>query len=203
MNRLEAALLAQQCYTDTPTIGLENTASRAVVYPGNVIAIPGSNNIACWLADLDIATTSTLALGRLHAGFWGSYSAIASELMDLSPEVIVGHSEGAAIALIYAAALCLMKRPPKQVFAFEPPRCTTDGTMREVFISVGLYPLLTHNGDDLVPCVPRVTADWQQPWGITELCSTKNPYPQISDDWLANIEDHLMTNVIATIKKEQ
>ena len=108
--------LAEKAYTDAPTYGASSSSGRAVVYYGEAVGFPGTDNIACWLADLDVATVLVPGLGLLHAGFWKAYSLLAPSLKartDLT--VMLGHSEGAALALLHAAVMCLAGRPPKAV----------------------------------------------------------------------------------------
>ena len=202
---LKYALLAQRCYTEKPDVGVEDSASRAVYFrdpvDGLIVGFPGSDNVSCWLADLDALTTSTLSLGRVHAGFWGAYTKIASLLTLERPQVIVGHSLGAALALIYAGALCLLGKPPKAVYAFESPRPSIDSVLGDVLKAHGVQVTITHNGCDIVPCIPHLDENWQQPGEVTELCTTGYPYPDISWDAIANIEDHLISNVIKSIQQ--
>lgn len=200
MNPLSAALIAKQSYKDTPTYGVESQSGRAVMYPGGVIAFPGTNNIACLLADLNIDIIDTHTLGKLHKGFWDAFSEVWPSLMRLSPTTIIGHSEGGAIALIYAASLIVSGRPPKEVYAFEAPQHTTDSVMREIFRVSGINPFISHNGHDIVPCVPHLIEGWQQSWKVTEIKTTTSPYPQISDDPLSSITDHFIDSVINSLK---
>jgi hypothetical protein len=202
---LKYALLAHRCYAEKPDVGVEDSASRAVYFrdpvDGLIVGFPGSNNAVCWLTDLDALTTSTLFLGKVHAGFWEAYTKIASLLTLERPQVIVGHSLGGALALIYAGALCVLGKPPKAVYAFEPPRVSVDSVLGGVLKAHGVQVVITHNGDDIVPCIPHLDEGWQQPGAVTELCKTDYPYPQISWDAVANIEDHLIRNVIRSIQQ--
>ena len=199
-NLLKYALIAQEVYSAPPDIGRESTASRAIIR-GDTVAFPGTNNPACMLADMQFDTVSTLSLGRLHKGFWDAYCRIADDLLKLVPQVVVGHSLGGALALIYAGALCIFGKPPKFVYAFEAPMVSIDSILGDVLKAHGVKVIITHNGDDIVPCIPHLDENWQQPGAVTELCKTDYPYPQISWDAVANIEDHLIQNVINSIKQ--
>ena len=197
---LQYALMAQEAYSAKPDIGIENTASRAIVR-GNAIAFPGTNNIACALADMQFDVIQTMSLGRLHKGFWDAYLAIATDLLKQSPEIIVGHSLGGALALIYGGALCILGTAPKFIYAFEPPMVSVDSILGDVLKAHGVQVTITHNGCDIVPCIPHLDENWQQPGEVTELCTTGYPYPDISWDAVANIEDHLISNVIRSIQQ--
>ncbi|MDE1943551.1 MAG: lipase, partial [Betaproteobacteria bacterium] len=158
---------------------------------GLTVAFPGTNNVACWLADLDVALTTVRGMGRVHAGFWGAYASIEGPLMDQSPEVTCGHSEGAALALLYGGALCLAGKPPKAVYAFEPPRVSIDGVLAKLFQRCGVQLLLTQNGEDVVPQIPRLLHTWQHPGELTRIGKAYEPFP--------NVEDHLIEHVIEAL----
>ncbi len=199
---LQYALMAQEAYSAKPDIGIENTASRAIVR-GNAIAFPGTNNIACALADMQFDVIQTMSLGRLHKGFWDAYLAIATDLLKQSPEIIVGHSLGGALALIYGGALCILGTAPKFIYAFEPPMVSVDSILGDVLKAHGVQVIITHNGHDIVPCVPDVLGPWHQPVIPLELCQTEYPWPKISFDPVANIVDHLIENVIKSINSDE
>jgi len=191
MTPLEAAIIAEDVYSATPDIGSQNAAGRASVY-GTAVAFPGSDNIACWLADLDVAVYSVAGFGRIHAGFWDAFLEIRDGVTAVpNVEITIGHSEGGAIALLAAAHLCFAGRPPKQVFAFEPPRITTDGALAKLFSNNAVDLHLYRNGFDVVPIVPRLLEDWQHPGPLTCIGTPLRPF--------ANVEDHLMRNVIQSL----
>lgn len=192
---LPYALLAQKAYQLPPHIGAEASAARAIIETmpdGLTVAFPGTNNIACWLADLDVALTYVRGLGRLHAGFWGAYASIEGPLMEQSPKVTTGHSEGADLALLYGGALCLAGKPPKAIYAFEPARVSVDATLAKLFAQHGVKLLLTQNGEDVVPMVPRLLHAWQHPAELVKIGAASEPIP--------NIEDHLIENVIKALQ---
>ena len=192
MTPRDYALLAQQAYTAPPTLGVADSAARAVVFPGGIVGFPGTNNLACWLADLDAEAVSVDGLGILHAGFWGAMCEIKDALLALdAPAAIVGHSEGAALALLYAGLLCLAGKPPGAVYGFEPPRVSTDGVLGQLLASHGVAVVLYRNGEDIVPLVPRLLHDWQHPAGLIEIGSPSLPVP--------NMEDHMIDRVISAL----
>jgi hypothetical protein len=155
------------------------------------VAFPGSNNVACWLADLDATTVTVDPLGALHAGFWNAWHEIADDVIAQPVDVAIGHSEGAALAILWAAQLCLAGRPPKEVFAFEPPRVTCDDTLANLFKANGVTLHLFRNGNDVVTQVPRLLEDWQHPGPLTAIGVPIHAFD--------NIDDHLMPRVIAAL----
>jgi predicted lipase len=194
MKALQYALLAKAAYSTAPTIGREDGAARAIISDtddGQVISFPGTNNIATWLADLNVDTVNVIGLGELHEGFWDAFNDIRSPLMQNSPAVTCGHSEGAALALIYAAALCFIGKPPKAVYAFEPPRISCDPTIKALFVEHGVQVYLYQNGNDIVPDVPRLIHDWQHPGQLIRIGEASEPFP--------NVTDHMIDNVIGAL----
>lgn len=192
MTPADYATLAARAYTERPTLGLESSAARAVVFEPGVVGFPGTNNVACWLADLDVATVPVPGLGRLHAGFWHAYCSIRDALMARTDVVVtLGHSEGAALALLYAADLCNAGKPPAAVFAFEPPRVSTDGTLAALFAVHGVALTLTQNGNDVVPEVPRLCEAWQHPGPLQHIGRARLPFP--------NVDDHMIDRVVAAL----
>ena len=192
MTAADYARLAASAYTDAPTIGAESSAARAVVFSPGVVGFPGTNNLATWLADLDAAAIEVPGLGRLHAGFWRASEEIAPQVLALpAVDVTLGHSEGAALALLFAARLCLAGRPPKAVYGFEPPRVSADDTLAALFQAHGVQILLTKQGNDVVPDVPRLLEPWRHPAPLTDIGHASLPVP--------NVEDHSIFRVISAL----
>ena len=52
MEPVDYARFAQRCYTDTPTVGYPDSASRMRVY-GDVHCFRGTDNILAWLHDAE------------------------------------------------------------------------------------------------------------------------------------------------------
>ena len=190
MTPKDYAILAQQAYIDSPTFGIEQSSARAVVQ-GNIVAFPGTNNIECWLTDLDAVVTSVTGLGNLHAGFWKAFLEILDPAMALSPSVLVGHSEGAALAILYGAMLCLAGKPPREIYGFEPPRVSADVTLKHLFQDHGVKVYLYRNGEDLVPLVPDVIYSWQHPAELIKIGKPFIPFP--------NVQDHMIDRVIEAL----
>lgn len=191
MTPRDYALMAQRAYDTPPQIGVESSAARAIV-EGNAVAFPGSNNIACWLADLDVNVIFVPGMGGLHAGFWRALQSIRDPLLALpSTEVTVGHSEGAALAILFAALLCKLGKPPKAVYGFEPPRVSIDPVLSVVLNTNGVKVNLYRNGEDVVPLVPRILHPWQHPAPIIAIGHASLPVP--------NVEDHKLGKVVEAL----
>lgn len=174
-----------------PQIGAAASAARAIVQ-GDAVAFPGSDNLECWLADLDADVVHVDGLGTLHHGFWRALGTISSKLLALpTPAVTVGHSEGAALAVLFAAQLCLAGRPPRAVYGFEPPRVSADDTLATLLAAHGVEVNLYRNGQDLVPLVPRLLHPWQHPAPLIEIGHAAWPVP--------NVEDHKLAHVIQAL----
>lgn len=183
MTPYEAALIAEQAYIAKPDIGVAESASRAIVRPqadgSVVIAFPGTDNHESFLADIDVLTVST-PYGELHRGFWEAWSAIATDVgqaIDGRPWIPVGHSLGAALAIIADLVY-----PSVQVYGFEPPR-----------VSPHALPdrprYLTRNGNDAITDVPL---GWPTAGPLTQIGHARYPLP--------NIDDHFLAGVIAALK---
>ena len=199
MNPLTYALLAQKAYSAAPQIGQQDTAARAIfeeTVDGLAFAFPGTNNVACFLADLDVNVKPIQGLGALHCGFWEAFLQIRQPLWDQAqgsglPVIPCGHSEGAALALLFAGYLCLFGRPPAAVFAFEPPRVSIDDTLAKLFEANDVPILITRKGEDIVPIVPRILHDWQHPGTVTAIGKAILPIP--------NVQDHAIEGVIEAL----
>jgi len=201
LSPLTYALLAQDAYAAIPQIGEEDSSARAILEytdDGVAFAFPGTNNLACWLADLDCGIVRVDGLGVIHEGFWNAFSLIKDKLIAASKSckpvatVCCGHSEGAALALLFAGQLCLEGIPPVAVYGFEPPRVTTDDTLAALLKANGVQIYLTECGNDVVPLVPRVFYDWQHPAVPARIGAASFPFP--------NVDDHSISRVIQALK---
>ena len=148
----QMAALCARAYVDPPTYGAADSAGRAHLY-GDDVVFRGTDDPAAVLADGNILTADT-PLGKLHAGFWGAWLPLEAQLLGLAPQRIAGHSEGAALAVIYAGMLCHIGKPPSIVYCFEPPRLCMDDTLRQVLEKAGVTVWATCNVIDPVPWVP-------------------------------------------------
>jgi len=192
MTPRDFALLAQEAYTATPDIGKADSASRAIVRQtaaGLVVAFPGSDNIDCWGADFDLGPLSVPGVGNVHQGFWQSWQAIAADVIAAigeQPVTLVGHSLGAALAIMAAVSLTLAGKPPAAVYGFEPPRVSPDLSVRTLLTKVPVH--LYKNGNDVVPDLPP---DWNQAALLKHIGTPALPFP--------NVKDHMLARVIAAL----
>lgn len=188
MNARDYALLAQEAYTAAPDIGKADSASRAIVRDtdaGLVVAFPGSNNLPCWIADLDAMPMDVAGMGSVHRGFYEAWQAISVEVLaaiDGRPVTLVGHSLGGAIALLAAAAMAVGGNPPSAVYGFEPPRVSYDMTIRVLLRQVPLH--LYRNGSDPVTDLPL---GGMHPWFLTHIGRPSSVILRISDHFIENV----------------
>jgi triacylglycerol lipase len=186
------ALIAQEAYTSAPDIGVESSASRAIVRQteaGLVIAFPGSDNIASWLHDFDIITVKVSGVGDVHQGFWRAWQAIEADVIAVigdKPVTLVGHSLGGAMAICAAVSLTLADKPPAGVYGFEAPRVSPGAGVRAFLAKVPVF--LTRNGLDVVPQVPP---DWSQSADLEDIGHAAIP--------IDNAIDHDLQRVIAAL----
>lgn len=192
MSPRDFALLAKEAYSAKPDIGEADSASRAIVRQtaaGLVVAFPGTDNAACFVADLDIDLIDVPGIGQLHHGFYRSWEAISVGVLAAvagQPVTLVGHSLGAAIALVGAGIMTVSGNPPAAVYAFEPPRVSSELGMRTLLARVPVH--LYKNGLDLVPDLPP---GWKHAGLLTHIGKPSLPF--------ANVQDHAIDRVIAAL----
>ncbi|WP_330996490.1 lipase family protein [Burkholderia cepacia] len=102
------------------------------------------------------------------------------------PVTLVGHSLGAAIAIMAAAAMVGAGNPPAAVYGFEPPRVSTNDSVSTLLAKVQLT--LYKNGNDIVPELPL---DWRHAGPIQPIGRPMFPFP--------NVADHAIARVIAAL----
>ncbi|MFL9902674.1 lipase, partial [Paraburkholderia fungorum] len=102
------------------------------------------------------------------------------------PVTLVGHSLGAAIALMAAMDMAISGNPPVAVFGFEPPRVSPDLSIRTLLAKVPVH--LYKNGLDLVPDVPP---GWHHAALLTHIGKPALPFP--------NVQDHAIAHVIQAL----
>lgn len=192
MTPRDFARLAQEAYTAPPDIGKADSASRAIVRhtpAGLVVAFPGTDNIDCWLADLDVLTVNVPGVGEVHSGFLDAWRAISVDVLaaiDGQPVTLVGHSLGACIAILAAADMTGSGNPPVAVYGFEPARVSPGMGVRTALakVPVSLY----KNGNDVVPDLPL---GWQHAALLKRIGTAALPVP--------NIEDHFIERVVEAL----
>lgn len=181
------AQLCARAYNDPPTFGAADSAGRAHLY-GDDVVFRGTDNPASMLADGDILTTRT-PIGELHQGFWQAWLPLEAQLLARAPQRIAGHSEGGALAVIYAGMLCQAGKPPSIVYCFEPPRLCMDDTLRQVLEKAGVTVWATCNCIDPVPWVPPLMSF---PGELAHI-------GRLDFDHLSPIWYHLIANVEAAL----
>ncbi|WP_434715530.1 lipase family protein [Paraburkholderia sp. A3RO-2L] len=190
MTPRDFALFAQEAYSAAPDIGKPDSASRAIVRQtaaGLVVAFPGTDNLPCVGADINIALMAVAGAGDVHRGFWDAWKAISAPVMDVigaQPVILVGHSLGAAIAIMAAVEMTLAGRAPAAVYGFEPPRVSPGLGVRTLLANVRVS--LFKNGGDLVPDLPLG-------WNHAALLM------HIGRPALPNVPDHLIARVIQSL----
>lgn len=192
MSPLDYAKLAQEAYTAKPDIGDADSASRAIIrqtMSGLCIAFPGTDNAECWGADLNVLPVSVPGAGEVHRGFLDAWRAISVPVLAAingQPVTLVGHSLGAAIAIMAAIDMTVSGNPPASVYAFEPPRVSPDLTIRTLLSTVPVH--LYKNGLDLVPDVPL---GWQHAGLLVHIGKPALPFPNVIDHGIARVIDAL------------
>lgn len=195
MNAHDYALLAQEAYDAKPDIGSAPGPSCAIVrktVDGLVIAFPGTDSFSDLLADFDVTPTPVPGLGRIHQGFWKAWSAIASQVQSSAgdaPVTFVGHSLGAALAVIAGASRVLAGKPVKAVFGFEPPRVSPEPKIANVLVKTPVF--LFKCGNDAVCDVPPL---WPQSAKLIGIGTAVYPFP--------NLRDHALARVISALQME-
>ena len=183
------AELAAQVYNDAPDFGAVQSAARAKLYAGGrVLVFRGSDNWETWFHDFQILPTRTGDLGLLHSGIYDAWEEVASQILALKapPDIIVGHSEGAALAQICTGAFVRAGHKPTALYAFEPPRIAGDEVLRGYIEGAGTMTMCTLHAIDQVPV---------QPFTLQPALDLVNIGKVIAghDDW---IWYHLMENII-------
>lgn len=187
MNPVDYARLAQRCYTDTPTVGDVDSASRMHVY-GDVHCFRGSDDILAWLHDASCLPVNVWGLGKVHSGFWYALSAVLPACLALPrPAAITGHSLGAAMAILYAGVLAHLGHAVP-VYAFEPPRLCSDGALALLLKAWKVPFYATRNGNDVVTEIPL---GMSLPGKLTRIGTPRLPF--------ANVHDHDIRRVIEAL----
>lgn len=192
MSPRDWALLAQEAYTAKPDIGVDGSASQAIVRQtddGLCIAFTGTENLDGWGADFDVVPVAVPGAGEVHRGFLDAWRAISVPVLAAiagKPVTLVGHSLGAAIALMAAMDMTISGNPPVAVYGFEPPRVSPDIGVRTLLAKVPVH--LYKNGLDIVPDIPP---GWHHAALLTHIGKPALPFP--------NVQDHAIARVIQAL----
>jgi alpha-beta hydrolase superfamily lysophospholipase len=193
MNAHDYALLAEEAYSAKPDIGKADSASRAIVRTtaaGLCIAFPGTDNLDGWGADFDVIPVAVPGAGEVHRGFLEAWRAISVPVLAAikgQPVTLVGHSLGAAIALMAAVDMTISGNPPAAVYGFEPPRVSPNLGVRALLSRVPVH--LYKNGNDIVPDIPL---GWHHAALLTHIGKPDLP--------LGNVRDHAIARVIQALE---
>ncbi len=124
-----------------------------------LVAFRGTESTADWLSNLNVHPQDVAGLGRVHAGFWGQFSALRPQLeVFLQPRrslpiLVTGHSLGGAIALLAAASWAPV-RSLRAVYTYGQPAAALDEAAKAIGTTlVGRHHRLV-NDADIVPRVP-------------------------------------------------
>ena len=187
MQPVDYAVLAQRAYSDPPTVGQTDSASRMHVYDG-VHVFRGTDNFGSLLADADVATTDVPGLGRVHAGFYKALAAILPACLALPrPVAIAGHSLGAAMAVLYAGVLASLGESVP-VYAFEPPRLAGDTTLASLLLAKRVPYFACRNGRDVITEIPSTLG---HAGVLTEVGRAVLPFNNLGDHAIARVIDAL------------
>ena len=181
-----ARLVAYSYELPTYDFGAKDRAARAHIETVDglkTVAIPGTDNFACWLADLQAIVKHT-ALGLVHHGFDDAAQTILGQVIGEEPAVLAGHSEGADLALLFAGYMCLAGHVPKIVWAFDPAHLCADDALVNIFSHYNVDIRITHHGLDVVPIVPRILAPWRHPAPVVQFGKPLWPIHNIEDHYL-------------------
>ena len=180
------ALLAQEAYSAKPDIGSAPGPSCAIVRQtpdGLVIAFPGTDSFSDLLTDFDVKPDPVPFLGHVHGGFWDAYASIQDDVIAAASgqEVIfVGHSLGAALAIVAAASFVANGNSVKAIWGFAPPRVSPDQCISSVLAKTPMA--LYRNGNDAVPAVPPL---WPQSGSMIQIGKAALPFINLKDHALA------------------
>jgi triacylglycerol lipase len=197
MSAIDYALLAQEAYSAAPDIGVAGNASCAIVRDtaaGRVIAFPGTDSFADLLTDFDVDPDHAPLLGPIHGGFWQTYAAMKAQIVAAAAGqtvTFVGHSLGAALAIVAAADFVANGNAVGSVYGFAPPKVSPQNTINTVLARTQMF--LFRNGNDVVPIVPPLW--YRGSPAIQQIGKPSLPFP--------NLKDHALALYIAALPNGQ
>ena len=153
-----------------------------VVRSGPVLAIIGSHNLWGWLQNFDMQPVALAGYGKVHRGWLDAASTLKYWGRADDAKIIVGHSYGAAVALILGV-LIYPEQPDIQVVQFSPPSCGDKEFCSNIKFPVKR--IWVH--PDIITCLPFFYTHVGEP---TPLKGTLNLY-----------RNHLITTIIDTLNE--
>jgi len=201
------AKLCQDAYSTTPTIGHPQGAARCVIRDspdGRVFTFVGTDNFASTIEDLEFIPEDIKGMGQVHGGMYRDLMKIHDALwqaMGNQKVILNGHSLGADHAILWGAYLCLFRRPPEAIFAFEPAKPSCDDTIARLFTANQIPLFISTHGSDPVPQLPLtidVIADWQFPGPTTHLGKPASLPHSIEDHRIGNVIQGLLEASVGT-----
>jgi V8-like Glu-specific endopeptidase/surfactin synthase thioesterase subunit len=132
---------------------LASTASLVLV------AFRGTESTADWLSNLKVQPRTVPGLGKVHAGFWGQFTALQPQLEKLLqprrnlPLLVSGHSLGGAIAVL-AAATWATDRQVRALYTYGQPAVALEGAATAIGTALAGRHHRLVNDADIVPRVP-------------------------------------------------
>ena len=146
------------------------------------------------LLALEIPLIRHSKLGPVHAGFARDVLSVIDDIVQAvgtQPYYLCGHSKGASEAILCAALMKDLGKPPLGVFAFEPAKVGS-AILRSYLADVPIIATSTYNanGPDVVTCVPPGPT-----W-----CHPVAPIAIKVSDSLSIIDKHKIPAVLAALE---
>lgn len=124
-----------------------------------LVSFRGTESAADWLSNLQVMPQTVAGLGRVHAGFWGQFTALQAQLESRLAErpgvplVVTGHSLGGAIAVL-AAITWARSHILRALYTYGQPAVAQGESVTTIGTTLaGRYHRLV-NDADIVPRVP-------------------------------------------------
>jgi V8-like Glu-specific endopeptidase len=124
-----------------------------------LVSFRGTESTSDWLSNLQVRPQTVAGLGRVHAGFWGQFTALQAQLESRLamrqgvPLVVTGHSLGGAIAVL-AAITWAASHSLRALYTYGQPAVAQGEAVTAISTALaGRYHRLV-NDADIVPRVP-------------------------------------------------